>query len=128
MYEWFCHGMPRGVLDPRREGSAAHAYGRIDGRSRRLKGSSTKSADARLARSPWIRAAWFLARRIQGTGGRLHWPDDMRSACHTWIKLIVEMDAAFDRSWPYDVAHAIRLAHTVWEAKDMLSRLERFHA
>ena len=55
MYECFRHGMPRGVLDPRREGSAAHAYGRIDGRSRRLKGSSTKSADARLARRPWIR-------------------------------------------------------------------------
>ncbi len=103
------------------------AYGRIDGRSRRLKGSSTKSAAARLAR-PWIRAAWFLDRRLQGTGGRLHWPDDMRSACHTWIQLIVEMDAVFDRSWPYDVAHAIRLAHTVWEAKDMFNRLERFHA
>jgi hypothetical protein len=42
----------------------------------------------------------------------------MRSACHTWIQLIGEMDAAFDRSWPYDVAHAIRHAHTVWEAKD----------
>ena len=27
-----------------------------------------------------VRAAWFLDRRIQGTGGRLHWPDDMRSA------------------------------------------------
>ena len=52
MYEWFCHGMRRGVLDPRREGSAAHAYGRIDGRSGRLKGSSTKSADTRLARRP----------------------------------------------------------------------------
>lgn len=128
MYEWFCHGMRRGVLDPRREGSAAHAYGRIDGRSGRLKGSSTKSAAARLAHRPWIRTTWFLDRRIQGTGGRLHWPDDMRSAYHTWIQLIVEMDAVFDRSWPYDVAHAIRLAHTVWEAKDMLRRLERFHA
>lgn len=128
MYECFRHGMPRGVLDPRREGSAAHPYGRIDGRSRRLKGSSTKSADARLAHRPWIRAAWFLARRLQGTGGRLHWPDDMRSACHTWIQLIVEMDAAFDRSWPSDVAHAIRLARTVWEAKDMFNRLEQFHA
>jgi hypothetical protein len=50
----------------------------------------------------------------------------MRSAYHTWIQLIVEMDAAFDRSWPYDVAHAIRLAHTVWEAKDCLAKLERF--
>ena len=80
MYECFRHGMPRGVLDPRREGSAAHAYGRIDGRSGRLKGSSTKSADTRLAHRPWIRAAGFLDRRIQGTGGRLHRPDDMRSA------------------------------------------------
>ena len=80
MYEWFCHGMRRGVLDPRREGSAAHAYGRIDGRSGRLKGSSTKSADARLAHRPWIRTTWFQHRRIQGKGGRLHWPDDMRSA------------------------------------------------
>jgi hypothetical protein len=68
----------------------------------------------------------FLHRRIQGKDGRLHWPDDMRSAYHTWIQLIVEMDAAFDRSWPYDVAHAIRLAHTVWEAKDCLAKLERF--
>ena len=126
MYYWFRRGMPGGVFGPRGEGSAAHAYRRIYGQSRRLKWSSVKSAGARLARRPWIRAAWFLDRRLQGTGGRLHWPDDMRSACHTWIQLIVEMDAAFDRSWPYDVAHAIRHAHTVWEAKDSLAKLDRF--
>jgi hypothetical protein len=50
----------------------------------------------------------------------------MRSACHTWIPLIVEMDAAFDRSWPYDIAHAIRHAHTVWEAKERLAKLDPF--
>ena len=50
----------------------------------------------------------------------------MRSACHTRIQPILEMDAAFDRSWPYDVAHAIRLAHTVWEAMDRLAKLVRF--
>jgi hypothetical protein len=50
----------------------------------------------------------------------------MRSACHTRIQLIGEMDSAFERSWPYDVAHAIRHAHTVWEAKDSLAKLERF--
>ena len=126
MYYWFRRGMPGGVFGPRGEGSAAHAYGRIYGRSRRLKWSSAKSAGARLARRPWVRAAWFLDRRLQGTGRRLHWPDDMRSACHTWIQPIVEMDAAFDRSWPCDVAHAIRHAHTVWEAKDRLTKLERF--
>ena len=38
-----------------------------------------------------VRAAWFLDRRLQGTGGRLHRPDDMRSAWHTWIQLIGEM-------------------------------------
>lgn len=48
-------------------------------------------AGARLARRPWVRAAWYLDRRLQGTGGRLHWPDDMRSAWHTWIQLIGEM-------------------------------------
>ncbi|MFN0129325.1 MAG: hypothetical protein ACKV19_21880 [Verrucomicrobiales bacterium] len=41
-----------------------------------------------------------------------------RSACHIWIRRIVEMDAAFDRSWPCDVAYAIRNTHPVWQAKN----------
>jgi len=126
MNYWCRNGIGSGFFGPRGLHSAADAYRSVYGQGGRLKWVSAKSAGARLARRPWIRAAWFLDHRLQGTGGRLHWPDDMRSACHPWIQLIVEMDAAFDRSWPYDVAHVIRHAHTVWEAKDRLAKLDRF--
>ena len=66
------------------------------------------------------------AARGGGAGGRRQCRGDGRGAWHTWIQLIVEMDAACDRSWPVDVAHAIRHAHTVREAKDRLAKLDRF--
>jgi hypothetical protein len=105
-----------------------NAKGRLGSKGRRIGASKGAAPKAPTPASPAARgyAQQFLHRRIQGKDGWLHWPDDMRSAYHTWIQLIVEMDAAFDRSWPYDVAHAIRLAHTVWEAKDCLAKLERF--
>ena len=102
-------------------GSAAHAYRAAYGKHRTITPGSTRSAGARLARQPWMRAAFLLDRRMTGHGGRLHWPADLRSAGRQWLTLIRSINRTFD-DWPADVCRAIQSAKTHPEALAALSR------
>ena len=106
-------------------GSAAEAYRKVYGRHRAITRGSARSAGARLARQPWIRAAFCLDRRLMGHGGRLHWHRDLRSHAREWLELIRTVDKFGD--WPDDVAQIIRHANTHTEAIAGLKRIERLH-
>lgn len=121
--EYWC---PRGTpfFGPRGHGSAADAYRKAYGRHRAITPASARSAGARLMRRPWMRAAFYLDRRLMQHGGRLHYPADMHSAGGKWLQLIRNLDRAFI-DWPADVGRVIRHASTYPEARDGLAKLER---
>jgi hypothetical protein len=106
-------------------GSAADAYRKVYGQHRRITDGTARSAGARLARQPWMKAAFYLERRLMGHGGRLRWPVDLRSAAREWWQLIQGLNQGFG-DWPADVAQIIRTAKTHPEAREGLKKLERF--
>jgi hypothetical protein len=107
-------------------GSAADAYRKVYGRHRPLTLGSIRSAGARLARQPWMKAAFFLDRRMSHHGGRLHWPADLRSAARQWLQLVRMVNRYGD--WPADVCRVIQQARTYPDAVDGLRRLDRFRS
>ena len=105
-------------------GSAADAYMRVYSRHRTITRASARSAGARLMRRPWMRAAFYLDRRMMAHGGRLHWPRDLYSAAWQWLNLVRTFNKLGD--WPADICFVIRHAKTYPEAVEGLRRLPRF--
>lgn len=125
MNYWCRNGIGGGFFGPRGLHSAADAYWSVYGQGGRLKWASAKSAGARLARRPWMRAAWLLSRRLSGCGQPFRFPDDMRSAGRGWRSLIQQLDRKFF-SWPPDVTYALRHTRTLPEALERLRELGHF--
>lgn len=105
-------------------GSAADAYWRVYGQHRTITRASARSAGARLMRRPWMKAAFYLDRRMMAHGGRLHWPRDLYSAAWQWLNLVRAFNKLGD--WPADICFIIRHAKTYPEAVEGLRRLPRF--
>ncbi len=105
-------------------GSAADAYMRVYGRRRIITRASARSAGARLMRRPWMRAAFYLDRRMMAHGGRLHWPRDLYSTASQWLNLVRSLNRLGD--WPADICFVIRHAKSYPEAAEGLRRLRRF--
>jgi hypothetical protein len=102
-------------------GSAEEAYREVYGRRGRLTAASARSAGARLRRQPWMVAGFYLDRRLMAHGGRLQWPDDLRSAAPQWSYLIRILNRLGD--WPPRAAQIVRHAKTYGEAWDGLNAL-----
>jgi hypothetical protein len=105
-------------------GSAADAYWRVYGCHRTITRASARSAGARLMRRPWMKAAFYLDRRMTANGGRLHWPRDLYSAAWQWLNLVRAFNQFGD--WPADICFIVRHANTYPEAVEGLRRLKRF--
>jgi hypothetical protein len=62
-----------------------------------------------------MQAAFLLDRRLMRHGGRLLWPDDMRSAGELWLQLIRFLDRLHG-DWPARTGLIMRTARTYAEA------------
>jgi hypothetical protein len=102
--------------------SAAATYRYVYGRHRALTTGSIRSAGARLARQPWMRAALIYDRRLMNCGGRLQYPDDMRSAAWSWLRLLYDLCRRYV-DWPPAVGAVLRHARTFSEATSELDKL-----
>lgn len=105
-------------------GSAAEAYMKSYGSRRKLTAASARSAGARLARRPWMRAAFLLSRRLPLINQRAYQPDDLRSAGREWLQLASALCKFGD--WPADACAAILSVRTYPEAIARLRNLPKF--
>ncbi len=106
--------------------SAGDAYQRVFGRDRHMSRNTARSAGGRLARRPWIDAAWRYLIRLthtpgfQSEGYRLQYPDDIRSAGAAWQALLFFLDCEFSSTWTPEVVSAAANARTIEQFRDAL--------
>ena len=105
-------------------GSAAYAYRKAYGKHRAITAASARSAGARLARRPWMKAAFYLDRKGM-LYGQHPLPADLRSSARHWLQLAKDLNASFN-DWPEDVRAVLRNAKTYPEAIKALAQLPRF--
>ena len=110
----------------RGSGSAAHAYRKAYGKHRAITAASARSAGARLARRPWMKAAFYLDRKGMLYGQR-QLPADLRSSAREWLELVRAVNASF-ADWPADVRAVLRSVKTYPEAIKALAQLPRFNS
>lgn len=124
---YWCKKGIGGFLGPAGHGSAFHAYRSIyrhSGAEKPTKRASAKSSAARLARQPWIRAAWLFdvrLMRFSGLAGQgRDFPSDLRSAGSGWLRLLRWLDRTFTSDWPLEVRSAVASAGTIETARAAL--------
>lgn len=127
---YWCKGGISGFPGPAGHGSAFHAYRSIycqPGAEKPTKRASAKTSAARLARRPYIRAAWLFdvrLMRFSGTQGEgVDFPRDMRSAGSDWLRLLRWLDRTFDCTWPREIREAIASARSIDNARRALRAL-----
>ncbi|RYD31839.1 MAG: hypothetical protein EOP86_17040 [Verrucomicrobiaceae bacterium] len=135
LVRYFCKGGLAYGFGTGGTGSPFDAYSRVyaqQGTSKPPARASRRSAGARLARQPWMKAAFLYRCRLCLSPGHckyrpFEYPSDLRSRGKDWVILLQTLDRHFRRQppydWPEEVSLAIADGRTVEEAAGLLSAL-----